>query len=142
MRIILILTGAAVLAGCGQASDNAPSNEAAANTAQPKKKAAYCFFKDHETKAWAASRGSDGNIMVKGKAYRSDPRYKAVLGEPVVNGSTAEIAPSIVQNDTGYAAPENWWDVSATIPNSAAVETVTISCGNKSLAELKVAAKA
>jgi hypothetical protein len=141
MRIILILTGAAVLAGCGK-SDNAPSNEAAANTAQPKKKAAYCFFKDHETKAWAASRGSDGNIMVKGKAYRSDPRYKAVLGEPVVNGSTAEIAPSIVQNDTGYAAPENWWDVSATIPNSAAVETVTVTCGNKSLAELKVAAKA
>jgi hypothetical protein len=141
IRQSMMLLGAAALAACGQSADNAAANQAAANAAQPKKKPSYCFFKDNETKGWAASRGKDGNIVVKGKAYRSDPRYQALLGPPTVTGNTAEVSPTIQQNATGYAAPENWWDVTATIPNSAAVDTVTVSCGPKTLAELKVPVK-
>jgi hypothetical protein len=141
MRKYLSVAGvAAGLAACGQTSDNS-ANEAAANSAQPKKKPAYCFFKDEETKGWAASRGKDGNIIVKGKVYREDSRYKAVLQPPTVTGVSAEVSPTIAQNDTGFGAPGNWWDVTATIPNSAAIETIKVSCGAKTLAELKVPAK-
>ena len=142
MRTSILLTGAAaMLSACGQSNDNEAASQAAANAAQPKKKAAYCFFKDSETKGWAASRGKDGNIIVKGKAYREDSRYKAVLGEPEVTGTTAEIAPTIVQNDTGYGAPDNWWDMTAAIPNSASIDTVDVKCGRSTLAELEVAPK-
>ena len=140
-KSLLALGMSACLAGCGQSNDSEAANQAAANAAQPKKKAAYCFFKDSETKDWAASRGKDGNIVVKGKAFRSDPRYQALLGEPTVTGTIVEISPSIQQNGTGYAAPENWWDMTANIPGSAAVDTVKIVCGAKTLAELKVALK-
>jgi len=142
MRKSLIVLGIAnVLAACGQADNSAAANQAAASAAKPKKKPAYCFFKDAETKGWAAKRGKDGNILVTGKVYRSDPRYKAVLGAPVIAGNTAELSPSITVNDTGYAAPENWWDVTATIPGSAAIDEVKVSCGAKTLADIKVAAK-
>jgi len=141
MRKFLLIFGAAALAACGQSGDNAGSNEAAAKPAPPKKKPSYCFFKDAETKGWAASRDKDGNIVVKGKAYRSDPRYQALLGPPTVTGTTAEVSPTIQQNATGYAAPDNWWDVAATIPNSAAIDSVKVSCGAKTLADLKVAQK-
>jgi hypothetical protein len=137
-KYFLLLSAAGLLASCGQSNDGSATDQA--KTAQPKKKAAYCFFKDAETKAWAATRGKDGNIVVKGKAYRSDPRYKALLNPATVTGTTAEITPTIAQND-GYAAPDNWWDVNATIPNSAAVDTVMVTCGPKTLAELKVAPK-
>src|SRR3954470_21360781 len=126
MRILLIAAGAAVLlGGCGK-SDGGAANQATTN-AQPRKKAAYCFFKDSETKAWAASRGKDGNIKIKGKAYRQDSRYQAVLGPPEVSGTTASIAPTITQNTSGYGAPDDWWDVAATIPGSAAVDTVKVT---------------
>lgn len=138
---ILLVSAAAVLSACGQSDDNQPANQTAPNAAQPKKKAAYCFFKDSETRGWTASRGKDGNIIVKGKAYREDSRYKAVLGQPIVNGTVAEIVPGITVNDTGYGAPANWWDLTTTIPNSAAVDTVDVKCGDKTLAELKVRAK-
>jgi hypothetical protein len=137
MRNIAFMVSAAMLAACGQSEGDAPANQAA--KAPPKERPAYCFFKDAETKAWAASRDKDGNIVVKGKLFRSDPRYKALLGSAKVSGSTAEIAPTIAQNDTGYAAPENWWEVTATIPDSAAVGTVKVNCGAKTLAELTVA---
>ena len=141
-KSLLVIGVAAALAGCGQSDGNQAANQAAPNSVQPqKKKVAYCFFKDSETKGWTASRGKDGNITVKGKAYREDSRYKAVLGEPVVTGTKVEIAPSIVVNDTGYAAPDNWWNVTATIPDSAAVDTVDVKCGGSTLAELKVAPK-
>jgi hypothetical protein len=58
-----------------------------------------------------------------------------------VTGTTAEITPTIAQNDTGYAAPENWWEVTSAIPNSAAVDSVKITCGPRTLADLKVAPK-
>src|SRR5205085_7944911 len=121
----------------GQADDGS-AKKGAANQVQPKKKSSYCFFKDNETKAWAASRDKDGNIVVKGKVYRSDPRYKAVLNPATVSGPTAELTPTIGQNDTGYAAPENWWDVTSTIANSTAVDTVKVNCGPKTLAEFKL----
>ena len=143
MRKTLILLGtAAGLAACGQSTENATANNAAANTAAAeKRKPAYCFFKDSETKGWAAKRGKDGNITVTGKVYREDSRYKAVLNPATVSGTTAEIAPSITVNDTAYGAPDNWWDVKATIPNSAAVDTVDVTCGAKTVAELKVPPK-
>ncbi len=128
----------AALAGCGQPNDNAAANQAAAETAQPKKKPAYCFFKDSETRGWAASRDKDGNVAVKGKAYRLDSRYRALLGPPAVTGTTAEIAPIITVNDTGYGALDDWWDVKTTIPNSAGVTDVTVRCGAKTIAELKL----
>jgi hypothetical protein len=140
-RKFIILFGAVSLTACGQSTDNQAANQAAANAAQPKKKAAYCFFKDSETKDWSAARGKDGNIVVKGKAYRSDSRYQALLGPPTVSGTTVEVSPSIQQNSTGFGAPENWWEVTATIPGSAAVDTVKVTCGAKTLAEIKVAPK-
>lgn len=136
MRHIAVVLGlGALLGACGPSSEN---NQAATKAAAPTKpKAAYCFFKDEETKGWSARRGSDGNIVVTGKAYREDPRYKASLGPPDVSGSTARIAPTVGQND-GYASADNWWDLSAVIPASAAVDTVTVACGKTVLAELKV----
>src|SRR6185295_13190971 len=100
MRKAMLLLGVTALAGCGQ------SNEAANQVAKApaKKKAAYCFFKEPDTKAWTATRGKDGNIVVKGKAFRQDPRYKAVLGPATVTGTRAEISPSVGNNDTGFAA--------------------------------------
>ena len=138
MRIVLIASAAAMLLGCGKSDKTA--NEAAAEPV--KKKVAHCFFKDSETKGWAASRGKDGNIKIKGKAYRSDSRYQAVLGPPEVAGTMVSIAPTITQNMTGFGAEDDWWDVTATIPNSAAVDTVTVNCGAKTLATLPVKPKA
>ena len=144
MRKSLILLGGAVaLAGCGQsADDNAVANNASANAAAAKpSRPAYCFFKDSETKGWKASVAKSGDVVVSGKAYREDSRYKALLSPPTVTGTTAEVAPTIGQNDTGFAAPDNWWDVSEAIPNSAAVGTVIVKCGDETLATLTVPRK-
>ena len=143
-KLIVPVCAALGLAACGSADDEsanqAANNAAIANTATPaakpaKKRPAYCFFKDAETSNWSASRDGQGNIVVKGRAYRSDPRYKAELGEAEVAGTTATISPTISQNG-GYASPGNWWDVSATIPNSRAVHTVKVQCGAKTIADL------
>ena len=142
-KSILLVSAVAVLAGCNSSGDDA-ANQAAANAAAaaPKKpKPAYCFFKDSETKDWSAKRGKDGDITVKGKAYRLDGRYKAVLNPATVSGTTADIAPTILPNDTGFSAPENWWPLSATIPNSATVTTVNVRCGSKTVATFNVPAK-
>lgn len=142
MRNTIVLLGAIALAGCGQSTGNAAANNSAANSAAAETpRPAYCFFKDSETKSWTAKRGKDGNILVTGKAYREDSRYKAVLNPATVSGTTAKIAPTITVNDTGYGAPDNWWTVKATIPNSAAVDTVDVTCGAKTVAELKVPTK-
>lgn len=128
---------ATMLAGCGQPSDNSAAQQAP----QPKKKPAYCFFKDEELKGWTASRDKDANINLKGQAHVKDPRYKAVLGQPSISGTNAEIAPSISQNDTGFGAVEDWWDLGVTIPNSAGVNAVVVRCGNKAVATLQVPPK-
>jgi hypothetical protein len=137
-KSFLIVAAAAALTACGQSGD---TSKQAAAPAQPKKKPPHCFFKDTETKAWSAKRDKDGNIVVKGKAYRSDSRYKAVLNPATVTGTSAELTPTIVQNDTGYGAEGDWWDVGATIPDSATVDNVKVTCGAKTFAELKVAPK-
>ena len=140
-KTLFLLGAAAGLVACGQSTENVTANNAAANTASAEKPKPYCFFKDTETKGWAAKRGKDGNITVSGKAYREDSRYKAVLNQPTVSGTTAQIAPTITQNDTDYGAPDNWWDVKADIANSASIDTVDVTCGDKTIAELKVPPK-
>lgn len=136
MRTSMLLLGAASLAACGEGGGGGANNVAAA---QPKRaKTPYCFFKDQDTKGWAASTDKAGNVVVKGQAYRSDGRYKAVLGQPKVIGATAEVWPTVVLNDTGFSAPDNWWDVSLTIPGSAGVEKVQVRCGKKVFADLAI----
>lgn len=138
-KLLIVLGAATGLAACG--SNNHAENNVAANTAaveQPKP--AYCFFKDSETKDWKAKAAKDGNVVVSGKAYREDARYKAALSPAIVTGTTAVVSPTVEQN-TGYAAPGDWWDVSQTIPDSQAVETVTVTCGGKALATLSVPRK-
>ena len=144
MRKSVILCGAlAVLAGCGQSAEKATSNNAAAHSsdAEAPKPAPYCFFKDSETKDWKAAVDKSGNVVVTGKAYRQDSRYKAVLSPATVSGSTAEVAPTITQNDSTYGAPGDWWTVTETIPNSQAVASVTVKCGDDTLATLTVRRK-
>ena len=142
MRLLITIFGVASVAACGQATDTAAADNAGANAAAVEKpRPAYCFFKDAETKAWTAKVDTDGNVVVSGKAYRSDPRYKAVLMPATVSGTTAEISPSITANDTGYASPENSWDVSQTIPDSQSVTTVTVKCGDMTAATLSVPRK-
>lgn len=139
MRHSIVILGSAIaLAGCGQAAEDSSANNAAANAAATEKpRPAYCFFKDSEMKGWKAKADKDGNVVVSGKAYRSDPRYKALLSPPTVSGTTAEISPTITVN-TGYAAPDNWWDISETIPNSQAVTSVIVKCGENTVATLAV----
>ena len=142
MRNFIVILGAtAGLAACGQSSNEAANNEPANAAALEKPKPAYCFFKDSETKDWKGKLDKDGNVVVTGKVYREDSRYKAVLSPATVSGTAAEVAPTITQNDTGYGAPENWWPVSETIPNSQAVDTVTVKCGDATVAVIKLVRK-
>lgn len=136
-----IIAAFGMLAACGQSADNGAANQAAANKVEPKKNATHCFFKDAEMKGWSAARGKDGNITAKGKVYRSDSRYKVVFGEPAIDGTVAELSPTLQQNSAAYGAPDDWWDVSSTIPNSSAIDTVRVTCGPKTVADLKVATK-
>ena len=144
MRKSLVLLGAVgALAGCNSSSDDAANQAAAARAAAAAKKPKipYCFFKDAETKGWAAKRDKQGNIVVTGKAYREDSRYQAILNPATVSGTSAEIRPTIQQNETGFAASENWWDMSATIPNSGAITQVTVKCGAKTVATFQLTPK-
>jgi hypothetical protein len=143
MRKSLVLFGAvAALAGCGQSTDNGTTNNAVAKPAAAETpKSGYCFFKDSETKDWKAKLDKSGNVVVSGKAYRQDSRYKALLSPATVTGTNAEVAPTIAQNESAYGAPDDWWDVSETIPNSQAVTTVTVKCGDETLATLTVPRK-
>lgn len=143
MHKSVILSGAAaVLAGCGQSADSGSANNAAANSAAAEApKPAYCFFKDSETKDWKAKRDKKGNVVLTGKAYRQDSRYKAVLSPATVSGTSAVVAPTIIQNEGPYGAPDDWWDVSQTIPDSQQVTTVTVKCGDGTVASLTVPRK-
>ena len=90
-KFVILLGAAAGLAACGQSSDEAAADNAAANAAVEKPRPAYCFFKDEETKGWAVKADKDGNVVVSGKAYREDARYKALLSPATVSGATAEV---------------------------------------------------
>ena len=137
---ILICGAAAGLAACGPSGDSGAAANLAAAAPRPEK-TPYCFFKDAETKSWKAATDKQGNVVVKGKAYRSDGRYKALLGDAKVTGATAVVRPTIVQNDTGFSMADNWWDMSFTIPGSAAVTSVEVRCGKKVVAALAVPRK-
>jgi len=139
VRSIPALIAAALLAGCGQSGGEAAANQAAAKPAKPK--APYCFFKDDGSKGWSASTDSMGNVVVKGELYRADSRYRAVLGQPKVEGKTAEVWPTITVNDTGYGAPDDWWPVRFVIPGSRGVDKVAVRCGPKVMAALEVRRK-
>ena len=135
----LLLTGAvALVAGCNQSgnqpAENAVANAAAAAPNHP----SYCFFKDADTKGWAASRDAEGNVVVKGKAHLDDNRYMGTLVQPEVSGTAASLWLTMGPNTNATGAPENWWDVTAMVPNSAAVNSVTVMCGKKTVAQLPV----
>ena len=80
---------------------------------------------------------ANGDVTVTGKAHVKDARYRPELGAAQVEGAKAVVSPTIAPN-SGYASPDNWWDVTATIPAGSGVETVTVQCGVKALAELTV----
>jgi hypothetical protein len=134
----VLLCGTLLLVGCKQgqpADSNAAANVAA--PAKPKVKH-YCFFAKEAQKAWSASRDGAGNVVVTGKARVDDVRNKADLGQPEVSGSSAKLWLTMAQN-ISYPAKDNWWDVSFTIPDSAAVDEVTVNCDpQRVLADLKV----
>ena len=139
MRQLLIAVAACAVAGCGSSGTdgNNASNTAASSRTPKPKRPAYCFFKSDETKAWNASRDAQGNVTVQGKAHMKDARYRPELGKAQIADASATIAPTISQN-SGYASPDNWWDVKATIPDSAAVTSLKVECGAKTLAELTI----
>ena len=139
MRRFVIAFAACAVAACGSsvADGNNASDTTGNSLAAKPKRPAYCFFKHDETKAWNASRDAQGNVEVRGKANMNDARYRPELGTAEIAGTSATIAPTISQN-SGYASPDNWWDVTSTIPDSAAVTSVKVACGAKTLAELAI----
>lgn len=137
-KIIVLVAGAALLAGCSESGDNSANASTAKTPAAAPKKVPYCFFKSENSKGWTASRGKDGNIVIKGKGYLADGRYKADLGTPDIEGTTATLQLKMPPNDTGFATADGWWDISKTIPDSAAITEVDVLCGGKTLAELNV----
>jgi hypothetical protein len=141
MRNSVLLLSVAALAACGQSSDSADNAAAAKSAAAQKPRPAYCFFKPEETKGWKVSRGRDGNVVVKGTVYREDSRYQAVLAPPKISGTTAEVSPTIQQNETSFGAPDNWWPITTPIPDSAAVTNVKVTCGEDIIAQLAVPAR-
>ena len=124
----------ALLAACSPAGEE-QANQPVAQA--PREKPPHCFFKDSETKGWAL-RVAGAKALVTGQAFRSDARYKAVLGEPKIAGRVAEVRPSIAINDTGFAADGNWWDLKSEVP-AAGIDTIEVRCGSKLIASLPVA---
>lgn len=139
MRIVVLISAALVVAGCSQSAETNATNVAASNASALAKKHAYCFFKDDEMKGWTASREPDGNIRINGKAHVKDPRYKAVIAQWAVGPKKVIVSPSITTNDTGYAKPDDWWDVTAAVPKTASLNAAEVQCGDKVVADLQVA---
>ena len=139
-RALLLAGAVAALAGCNQAGDNNATGNVATNAAaSAPKHPTYCFFKDADTKGWSAARDAAGDVTVKGKALLEDTRYMATLAQPEISGTKASLWLTMGSNTNAYGAPGNWWDVTATIPGSSGVDAVTILCGTKTVAQLKVA---
>jgi uncharacterized protein YfiM (DUF2279 family) len=131
---------AAGLTACGQSGgDTGAANNAAnatANAAAPKRPT-YCFFKDAATRGWAAAPDASGNVAIKGQVKVDDKRYRGELSQSEVAGDTARVWLTMAPN-TGYADEDNWWDVTITVPDSGAAAGVTVLCGKKEVAQLKV----
>lgn len=138
MRGLMLALGATtLLAGCGE-STSEPAANGAANAAKPAVHH-FCFFKPEETKGWAIKSDGTGNLIVSGKAHIKDSRYKADLGQPEVDGANATLWLSMQPNMSGYGGVDDWWDVSFTIPNAAAIQSVAVRCDDKrTLATLAV----
>lgn len=142
MRRLAILLGSALAltAGCNRqeaSSGNAAAN-ASVNRAAAKAPRHYCFFKKDDSKEWTASRDAKGDVTVKGRVHVRDPRYKGDLGQAEISETSAKFWLTMAPHSS-YSSPDDWWDVSATIPNSGSIESVTVACDSKRiLAELKV----
>jgi len=137
MKATLLSCAAILAAGCNQGGDADTKSAQPEPPAKPKV-SHYCFYKHDAQKDWSARRDADGNIVVTGKAHLDDRRYKGDLGQPEISGSTAKVWLTMTDN-TSYAAPGNWWDVSFTIPNSAGVNEVTVNCdAERQFADIKV----
>jgi len=134
-RTIIFLCATIGLAGCNQPAEQPANKAAAVNTTAPKK-AGFCFFKPEETKGWKAAVDAKGNITVTGKAHGKDSRYVAQFGETEIEGSKATLPLTIAQNSGTHGATDDWWDVKAAIPASPALQSVTVMCGPKTIAEL------
>jgi hypothetical protein len=138
-RTLLLAGAVAALAGCNQAAENTTANVGTNAAASAPRHPTYCFFTDSATKSWSASRDAAGNVTVKGKALLEDTRYMAALGQPEISGTKASLWLTMGSNTNAYGAPGNWWDATATIPGSSGVDAVTIMCGTKTVAQLRVA---
>ncbi|GAA3904243.1 hypothetical protein GCM10022276_23590 [Sphingomonas limnosediminicola] len=137
--VILVAAAAAGLTACGgtdstNASANATVNAATAESAKAKHPT-YCFYKDSATKAWTAARDKSGNLTVKGKVHLDDAAYRGDFAPGEVDGDKASVW-LIMNPNTGYASPDGWWDVTATIPDSKAAKSVAVMCGKKTVATL------
>jgi myosin-crossreactive antigen len=142
-RWVFLLSGAALLGACSQSSNQAANSVANDSSKTATEVQHFCFFKPDETKGWKAATDPQGNVTVTGKAHVSDSRYQASIGAPDITGSSATLWLTLGPNSTGYGAPDDWWDVKFTIPNSSAIQNVTVRCDHKAvLAELKVPRKA
>ncbi len=140
---IFLIAAAASLTACGQSGgDSGAANTAAnatANAAAPaKKRPTYCFFKDAATRAWSAAPDASGNVAVKGQVKVDDRRYRGDLSQSEVTGDAATVWLTMAPNDTGFSDDDNWWDVAVTVPDSSAAASVTVLCGKKEVAKLKV----
>jgi hypothetical protein len=138
VRKLLLAGTVAALAGCNQAAENRSENVGTNAAASAPKRPTYCFFTDSATKSWSASRDAAGNVTVKGKALLEDTRYMAALGQAEMSGTNASLWLTMGPNTNAYGAPGNWWDATATIPGSSGVVSVTVMCGTKTVAQLKV----
>jgi len=132
---------AAGLTACGPSGGDtnaaAPAANAVANAAAAPKRPTYCFFKDAATRNWAAAPDASGNVAVKGQVKVDDRRYRGELSQSEVAGDTARVWLTMAPN-TGYADEDNWWDVTIAVPDSKAAANVTVLCGKKEVAKLKV----
>jgi hypothetical protein len=134
--IIVVAAAAAALAACGSGEADNGAN-AVANAAAAPKHPTYCFFKDAATKNWTVGVVYGGSVTVGGKARLDDARYRGELGQPEIVGTKARVWLTMAENH-GYASPDSWWDVTFAIPDSTKVTDVTVMCGTKTVAELKV----
>ena len=143
MRMAMVLTAGLGLAACGQGNAGNEAANAVANVAnnaaaaEAPKHPTYCFFKEANRKGWAATADASGNVVVKGQAKVEDVRYSAALAQAEVDGAKARIWLTMPPN-TGYQDLDRWWDVSATVPGSAGVTSVSVMCGAKEVATLNV----
>ena len=140
IRMLAMCGAAASLVACGQGDGEAKKLRP---RSRPRRRSRATVLQGRRDQGLVGLAGQGWQYHREGQGLPLNSRYKAVLGDPKVSGSTAVVWPSISVNDTGFAAPsgDDWWDVSFAISGSAAVDTVDVKCGKKTFAELKVPPK-